>query len=140
MKLTLALLTLLTLSVAASAVLLIRKSTTALPVSPQSELAQGSSDRGPVRMVRFVLTEDGLYPRQMSVAPGLVNIALEDKTGVSDGLLLESIVGAERVRILKIARAEKHWRGRGLVKLAAGRYVISDASKPSHKAELAVGP
>ena len=91
-------------------------------------------------MIRFVLLRDGLYPSQMRVDQGLLNIALEDKTGGSEGLIIESAVGDQRTKVSQIRRVEKHWRGRALIKLQPGRYVVSDASQPSHKAELIVSP
>ena len=102
--------------------------------------AQETSDRGSVRMIRFVLSEDGIYPRSMRIDKGLVNIALEDRTKGSEGLLVESVAGEERTRVTQVRRAEKHWRGRTLIRLTPGRYLISDASQPEHKAELTVSP
>ena len=99
---------------------------------------QPAFENDPVRMIRFVLLRDGLYPSQMRVDQGLLNIALEDKTGGSEGLIIESALGDQRTKVTQIRRAEKHWRGRALVKLPPGRYVVSDASQPSHKAELIV--
>ena len=101
---------------------------------------QPAFDNGPVRMIRFVLSSDGLYPSQMRVDQGLLNIALEDKTGGSEGLLIESALGDQRAKVSQIRRAEKQWRGRALIKLPPGRYVVSDASQPNHKAELIVSP
>ena len=92
-------------------------------------------------MIRFVLSRDGLYPSQMRVDQGLLNIALEDKTGGgSEGLLIESALGDQRTKVSQVRRVEKHWRGRTLIKLPPGRYIVSDASQPSHKAELIVSP
>lgn len=101
---------------------------------------QESSDRGPVRMIRFVLSEDGIYPRTMRIDNGLVNIALEDRTKGSEGLLIESVVDERRTHITRVRRVEKHWRGRTLIRLSPGRYLISDASQPDHQAELTVSP
>lgn len=89
-------------------------------------------------MVRFVLSDDGIYPRQMRLAPGLFNISLEDKTKKSEGLVIESVVGDELVRVSKVTRNEKQWRGRGLVRLTPGRYLISDASQPDRRSEVTV--
>jgi len=102
--------------------------------------AQESSERGPVRMIRFVLSDDGIYPHQMRVDHGLLNIALEDRTGKTDGLVIESVQGDQRVKVTQISRVEKHWRGRALVRLVPGQYLVSDASQPSHTAELIVNP
>ena len=95
---------------------------------------------GPVRMIRFVLLHDGIYPRQMRVDHGLFNIALEDRTDGSDGLVIESVSGDQRTKVTQIKRNEKHWRGRALVRLTPGHYVISNASQPDHRAELIVNP
>lgn len=105
-----------------------------------SAAAQPALENGPVRMIRFMLLRDGLYPRKMRVDQGLLNIALEDKTGGSEGLIIESALGDQRAKVTQIRRAEKHWRGRTLIKLPPGRYVVSDASQPSHQAELIVTP
>jgi hypothetical protein len=101
---------------------------------------QPTFENGPVRMIRFVLMRDGLYPSQMRVDQGLMNIALEDKTGGSEGLTIESALGDQRTKVSQIRRAEKHWRGRALIKLTPGRYIVSDASQPNHTAELIVSP
>lgn len=101
---------------------------------------EATSSRGPVRMIRFVVLHDGIYPRQMRADTGLLNIALEDKTDGSAGLLIESVIRDQRSTITQIRRAEKHWRGRALIRLAPGRYIVSDASQPSRQAELIVNP
>lgn len=102
--------------------------------------AQDTSGRGPVRMIRFVLLDDGIYPRSMRIDQGLVNIALEDRTNRSEGLVIESVVGEQRNRVTQVRRAPQHWRGRELIRLTAGRYLISDASQPDHRAEMTVSP
>lgn len=71
---------------------------------------------------------------------GLVNIALEDRTKGSEGLVIEAVVGEQRNPVTQIRRAEKHWRGRSLIRLTPGRYLVSDASQPEHQAELTVNP
>ena len=111
------------------------------PRSIASEASlQGTSERGPVRMVRFVLSDDGLYPARMQIDRGLLNLAVEDKTGRSEGLLVESIQGDQRSRVTQINRLQDRPRGRALLNLLAGRYLVSDASQPSHTAELIVNP
>ena len=102
--------------------------------------AQSTAERGPVRMVRFVLLDDGLYPARMQVDQGLLNLAVEDKTGKSKGLLVESVQDDQSVRVTQITRAQDGLRGRALLKLPPGRYRVSDASQPSHTAELIVNP
>jgi hypothetical protein len=91
-------------------------------------------------MVRFVLSDDGLYPARMQVDHGLLNLAVEDKTGKSEGLLVELVQGDRRARATQISRAQGQLRARSLIKLLPGRYLVSDASQPSHTAELIVNP
>lgn len=109
------------------------------PVAGEASL-QDTSGRGPVRMIRFVLSDDGLYPARMQVDHGLLNLAVEDKTGKSEGLLVESVQGDQRARVTQINRAQGQLRARSLIKLPPGRYLVSDASQPSHTAELIVNP
>ena len=101
---------------------------------------QDSSQRGAVRMIRFVLSDDGLYPARMQVDRGLLNLAVEDKTGRSKGLLIESVQGDQRSRVTQINRSQDRTRGRELLKLPPGRYLVSDASQPNHTAELLINP
>ncbi len=133
MNLTLSLLLLLTIGLATAGVLHFK------PLLEPKVSEQPAIENGPVRMIRFVLLRDGLYPRQMQVDQGTLNIALEDKTGGSEGLLIDSAQGDSRTKV-QIRRAESTARGRMLIKLTPGRYVVSDASQPSHKAELIVHP
>ena len=143
MNLTLSLLLLFTIGLVTAGFLCYRPSLE-LSRQPANNLTtapeQSASVNGPVRMIRFVLLPDGLYPSQMRVDKGFLNIALEDKTGGSEGLIIESALGDQRTKVSEIRRAEKHWRGRTLIKLTPGRYVVSDASQPDHKAELIVNP
>ena len=91
--------------------------------TPEMDAARVTSERGPVRMIRFVLLDEGIYPRSMNIDKGLVNIALEDRTKGSEGLVIEAIVGDQRNRVTQVRRAEKHWRGRELLRLTPGRYL-----------------
>ena len=102
--------------------------------------AQEQSGRGPVRMIRFVLLDDGIYPRRFQVDKGLLNIALEDETYSSESLVIESINGDQRTKVTEIARGPNRRRGRALVKLAPGHYLVSVANQPDHKADLIVRP
>ncbi len=132
MKLTLLILPLLAIGLLASTAFLHPPSAANQP--------QGNSERGPVRMVRFVLSDDGLYPARMQVDRGLLNLAVEDKTGKSEGLLVESVRSDERAKVTQINRAQGQLRARSLIKLPPGRYFVSDASQPNHTAELIVNP
>ena len=103
-------------------------------------VAQGDLERGPVRMIRFVLLENALYPRSMRVDKGLVNLLVEDETGVSEGLVVERVVNNNHERMTTIRRQPNVRRGRELLRLTPGRYIVYDASKPDNKAELMVEP
>jgi hypothetical protein len=113
------------------------------PMTSQAAAAavnQGASERGPVRMIRFVLLDTGLYPRQLRVNKGLINLAVEDETGISEGLVLERVVNGARERITTVRRRSDARRGRELMPLTPGQYVVYDASKPNNKADLIVEP
>jgi hypothetical protein len=103
-------------------------------------VVQGTGERGPVRMIRFVLLDNGVYPRQMRVQQGLINLAVEDETGVSEGLAVERVVNSDRERITTIRRRPEVRRGRELMRLTSGQYIVYDASKPNNKANLLVEP
>lgn len=109
----------------------------------QSELATApvaaqASERGPVRMVRFVLMDGGLYPREMRVNQGFINLAVEDETGGSEGLVVDQVVESERERITTVRRITNARRGRELLRFTPGRYIVYDASKPDNKANMFV--
>lgn len=130
---------------AATLVVLARRNTNGpgetKPVATEVAVSgQRPSEAGPVQMVRFVLFERGIYPREVTVAKGLVNVALEDKTNSTAGLVIEQVTGNERSRVGEIRRAPNHWRGRGMVKLSPGLYEVYDASRPANKALLTVQP
>jgi hypothetical protein len=103
-------------------------------------VVQDTSESGPVRMIRFVVSEDGLYPARIRVDYGLLNIVFDDRTSKSDGLLIQALQGERRSMVTQISRSQERTRNRTLIKLPAGRYLISDASQPSHTAELIVNP
>jgi hypothetical protein len=107
--------------------------------APQSSVPE-TSRGGPVRMIRFVVTQDSLYPRRMQVDQGLFNIALEDETNTSDTLIIESIIGDQRTRVTQIDRGSNQRRGRSLVRLVPGHYLVSLSSQPNYKADLIVRP
>src|SRR5215813_12725680 len=134
MRLTLLVLPLLAICLLVSAAFLYPRS-----IASETSL-QTTSERGPVRMVRFVLSDDGLYPVRMQVDRGLLNLAVEDKTGKSQGLLVESMQGDQRARVTQINRTQDRPRGRAVLKLPPGRYLVYDASQPTHSAELIVNP
>jgi hypothetical protein len=106
----------------------------------EAVVAQGGTERGPVRMVRFVLLDHALYPRQMRIGQGLVNVAVEDETGNSEGLVVERVVNSAAQRVTTIRRMPNVRRGREILRLTPGQYAVYDASKPNNKADLIVDP
>jgi hypothetical protein len=143
-KLTYSLLLLLTIGLVTSTALVrhqysVAHSATAKE-SPVKAPVQESSERGPVRMIRFVVSDDGIYPRRLQVDKGLLNIALEDKTNTADSLLIESVIGDQRTNVTQIHRDSNNIRGRSLIRLGPGRYRVSVATQPDHTAELIVNP
>ena len=96
--------------------------------------------RGPVRMIRFVVSDDGIYPRRIQVEKGLLNVALEDKTNTADSLQIESVVGDQRTKVTQIVRGVNQVRGRSLIRLGPGHYRVSVATQPDHTADLIVNP
>lgn len=123
-----------------SAVLINSQPTSTASSAAGPVVSQDPSDRGPVRMIRFVLSDDGLYPRQMRIDHGVVNVVLDDRTKKSDGLVIEALVDDKRERMTQIARSNDHSRGKSLIRLEPGRYLVSDASQPDRTAELLVNP
>jgi len=91
-------------------------------------------------MIRFVVSDNGIYPRRIQVDKGLLNIALEDKTNTADHLLIESVVGDQRTKVTQIDRGLNQVRGRLLIRLGPGRYRVSVANQPDHTADLNVNP
>jgi hypothetical protein len=91
-------------------------------------------------MIRFVLLDTGLYPRQMRVNQGLINLVVEDQNGNSEGLVLDRIVNGANERITTIRRIQDARRGRELLRLTPGQYVVYDASRPNNKGALIVDP
>jgi hypothetical protein len=76
----------------------------------------------------------------MRVNQGLINLAVEDETGISEGLVVERVVNSARERITTVRRMSNAKRGREVIQLTPGQYVVSDASKPNNQANLIVEP
>lgn len=93
---------------------------------------------GPVRNLRFILFDAGIQPSQMRVKAGLVNISVEDKTNVSEGLTIQRIVGLNSVALGAVQKLADQKRSRNLFTLAPGEYEVYDSSKATHKASLLV--
>lgn len=97
-------------------------------------------EKGPVRMVRFTLFDTGIYPHEVKVEAGLVNLAMEDKSGNASGLVVERITGNERSRVGEVGKSVNHVRGRQVLKLTPGEYRVFDQSRPQYQALLLVQP
>jgi hypothetical protein len=76
----------------------------------------------------------------MRVNAGLINLAVEDETGISEGLVVDRVVNTVRESLTTIRRTPDARRGRELIRLTPGQYVVFDASKPNNKANLIVEP
>jgi len=98
---------------------------------------QGSAV-GPIRNLRFVLFDAGIQPREMRVKAGLVNISVEDKTNVSEGLTIQRIVGRDSVALGAVQKLANQKRSRNLFTLLPGEYEVYDSSKPTNRASLLV--
>lgn len=95
-------------------------------------------ERGPVLMIRFTLMNDGIFPRELRVKQGLLNVAIEDKTNSTSGLVIHRIIGNGESRVGEIRRFTNHWRGRELIRLVPGQYRVFDSSRPRIQAQLIV--
>jgi hypothetical protein len=98
------------------------------------------SGAGPVRNLRFTLFDAGIRTNQISIKPGLVNILIEDKTNIAEGVTLRRIVGAAKEEVGKIQKAIDQPRGRSLFRLTPGEYELFDPSQPANKAVIMVAP
>lgn len=98
------------------------------------------SNGGPVRNLRFTLFEAGIRPNEIQIKSGLVQILLEDKSNVAQGLIVRRLVGAEKVGVGTVQKANQQMRGRTLFRLAPGEYELFDPSQPASKAVVTVEP
>jgi len=104
-----------------------------------NESDQLTLTRGPMQNIRFTLDSSGIYPQKLHAKPGNVVIAVEDRTGNSLGLVVQCQTDSLTVAVGQVTVLDR-FRGRAQFSLVAGRYVISDASRPSNRAELLVEP
>jgi hypothetical protein len=111
-------------------------------VAPSSEplLSPTQQERGPTRMIRFTLFRDGIFPRQLRIQAGLINLQIEDKTNSTAGLVIERINGNDRSSVGEVRRFTDHWRGRELLRFTPGHYRLYDRSQPRSTADLIVEP
>jgi hypothetical protein len=101
----------------------------------QQQLLPGS--RGLAQVVRFTVYDAGIFPAEARVSPGLVALHIEDMSGNSTGLLVQTPAG---VLLGQVLRGEHQWRGSSRILLTSGRYQVIDASRRSSRATLIVEP
>jgi len=118
----------------------VHKATAPIQVDPVQGPTTLPRALDPVQNICFTLYDAGIFPREIHVEKGLVSIAIEDRTGKSEGLVIQRLVGNARVAIGQVKRFPNHWRGRGQFPLVPGSYAISDASHPNSRAEIVVAP
>jgi len=95
---------------------------------------------GGIRNLRFTLFDAGIRPSEMRIKAGLVNILIEDKTNLSQGVTVRHLLGFDRVVVGVIEKQTNQLRGRNSVRLTGGEYELYDVSKPANKAVLHVDP
>ena len=97
-----------------------------------------SNARGPIQNLRFTVYDAGIYPRQLRARPGVVAIALEDRTQRRPGLVIERETVGGSLSVGGISIPLNRSRARTEFSLGAGRYRVSDATNPANHAELIV--
>lgn len=95
---------------------------------------------GPIRNLRFTLFDAGIRPSEMRIKAGLVNILIEDRTQLAQGVALRRILGSERVAVGTIQKAVDQSRGRNSFRLVPGEYELYDPKQSANKAVLLVEP
>ena len=95
---------------------------------------------GRVQMIKFILFEDGMYPRNMTIHDGLINLTVEDKTHRSQGLAVERINENAMATVGRVETAGEFGRGRELLLFVPGTYRVSDISNPQNSSILVVEP
>jgi hypothetical protein len=101
----------------------------------QQQLLPGR--RGLAQVVRFTVYDAGIFPAEASASPGVVALHIEDMSGNSSGLLVQTETG---IVLAQVSPRERTWRGSARLLLASGRYQIIDANRRSNRATLIVGP
>lgn len=92
--------------------------------------------------VRVWVHADGVRPRVVHAAPGLVVLRVENETGADATLVVERVVAAHQARI-GAARLVTPWLGKRAhaeVAIGAGEYVYYEESRPQLTGRLVVEP
>ena len=95
---------------------------------------------GRVQMIKFLLFEEGIYPRNMTIHDGLINLTVEDKTHRSQGLAVERINENAMASVGRVETVGEYGRGRELLRFVPGTYRVSDMSNPQNNSILVVEP
>jgi hypothetical protein len=107
--------------------------------SPSTTTAQ-TKPHELVTTVRFNLYDLGILPREVHVQKGLLAINIEDYSGGTTGLVVERETGNAPELVGRVERTGAHWRGRGEIRLAPGRYQVYMADRPANRALLVIEP
>lgn len=97
-----------------------------------------STTRGPVQNVHFTVYDTGIYPRQLRARPGVVAIALEDRTRRHPALVIAREAVGDNLPVAQMSFLSDQPRARTEFKLDVGRYRVSDTTNPANQAELIV--
>lgn len=95
------------------------------------------SERGPAQVVRFTVYDAGIFPREARASAGLIALHIEEMSGASTGLIVES---ESQRRVAQVVRRPERWRDNARISLAPGRYTVYDASRPRNRATLIIEP
>jgi hypothetical protein len=87
------------------------------------------------RVVRFVVSAEGIRPSQTEVTAGQVAVYMETLGGISDGLIVADEHGQH---LGQLARAQGKGRGSQRLNLKPGEYRVFDATRPQNYATLIV--
>ena len=108
--------------------------------APVASLESQQQSIGPIRNLRFTLFDSGIRPTEMRIKSGLVNILIEDRTKLSQGLALRRVLGTDRVAVGTIQKAVDQSRARNSFRLLPGEYELYDLNQPANNAVLLVEP
>ncbi|HEY3103756.1 MAG TPA: hypothetical protein VGJ69_09185 [Pyrinomonadaceae bacterium] len=113
--------------------------TLVLAITGKNSAQNAASLRGPIENMRFTLYASGIYPTQTQVKAGNALIAVEDRTHNSSGIAVQRETGQGASEVGRVKTVNQS-RGRALLRLEPGRYVVFDITRPANRAELLVEP
>lgn len=94
----------------------------------------------PPRVVRFNLYDLGIYPREVHVDKGRIAVTIEDYSGGTPGLAIESEGDPVPQQVGRVDRSSADWRVTTVLKLGPGRYQVYMLDRPANRALLVVEP